>query len=107
MHVVFLNRVNCRPALETDVSKRIYSEEFQADKVEDAVQVFADNLRHPDKGVRISTLRILCHYESLQSDTLIKGPSIDKEMETENLEPYSDDSVGGEVSLYMFLCFLV
>lgn len=85
------------PALETDVSKRIYSEEFQADKVEDAVQVFADNLRHPDKGVRISTLRILCHYESLQSDTLIKGPSIDKEMETENLEPYSDDSVGGEV----------
>ncbi|XP_031736395.1 small subunit processome component 20 homolog isoform X2 [Cucumis sativus] len=85
------------PALEADISKRIYSEEFQADKVEDAVQVFADNLRHSDKGVRLSTLRILCHYEPLQSATLTKESSIDNEMEAENLEPYSDDLVGSEV----------
>ncbi|XP_022999923.1 small subunit processome component 20 homolog [Cucurbita maxima] len=85
------------PALEVDVSKRIYSEEFQADKVEDAVQVFADNLRHPDKGVRISTLRILCHYEPLRSEIRIKDPAIDNEMETENLESCSYDSVGSEV----------
>ncbi|XP_038874757.1 LOW QUALITY PROTEIN: small subunit processome component 20 homolog [Benincasa hispida] len=83
------------------VSKRSYSEEFQADKVEDAVQVFADNLRHPDKGVRISTLRILCHYEPLQSATLTKDPSIDNEMKTENLEQCSDDSVGSEVLCHL------
>ena len=93
--------------MEVDVSKRIYSEEFQADKVEDAVQVFADNLRHPDKGVRISTLRILCHYEPLRSGILIKDPAIDNEMETENLESCSDDSVGSEVSLFMVLYFPV
>lgn len=106
-HVVFLNRVNCRPALEADVSKRIYSEEFQADRVEDAVQVFADNLRHSDKEVRISTLRILCHYEPLRSAILAKDPSIDNAMETENLESCSDESVGSEVSLSTFLYFPV
>ncbi|KAA0033350.1 U3 small nucleolar RNA-associated protein 20 [Cucumis melo var. makuwa] len=85
------------PALEADISKRIYSEEFQADKVEDAVQVFADNLRHSDKGVRLSTLRILCQYEPLQSANLAKESSIDNEMEAENFALYSDDLVGSEV----------
>lgn len=65
--------------------------------------MFANNLRHSDKGVRISTLRILCHYESLRSANLTKDNSIDNEMETENLESCSDDSVGSEVSLSMFL----
>lgn len=106
-HVVSINRVNCRPALEADISKRIYSEEFQADKVEDAVQVFADNLRHSDKGVRLSTLRILCHYEPLQSANLAKESSIDNEMEAENFALYSDDLVGSEVSLSMFVYLLL
>ncbi|KAI3924864.1 hypothetical protein MKW98_031115, partial [Papaver atlanticum] len=34
-------------------------------KKEHAVNVFADNLCLPDKLIRISTLRILSHYEQL------------------------------------------
>ncbi|KAH9620789.1 hypothetical protein KSS87_018169 [Heliosperma pusillum] len=31
--------------------------------VTDALHVFSENLYNPDKGIRVSTLKILCHYE--------------------------------------------
>ncbi|KAL9232759.1 hypothetical protein vseg_007829 [Gypsophila vaccaria] len=31
--------------------------------MKDAFHVFSENLYNPDKGIRVSTLRILCHYE--------------------------------------------
>lgn len=32
---------------------------------ENGIDYFADNLSHPDKLVRLSTLRILCHFEPI------------------------------------------
>lgn len=42
--------------------------ELEAAKVVDALNVFAENLYNPDKGIRVSTLRILCHYELLKCE---------------------------------------
>lgn len=64
--------------------------------------MLADNLRHSDKGIRISTLRILCHHEPLRSAIITKDPSSDNEMEIENSESPSGDLLGSEVSFSMF-----
>ncbi|WOG89602.1 hypothetical protein DCAR_0208840 [Daucus carota subsp. sativus] len=48
------------------------SPELRSEKAVDALAVFAENLCHPDKQIRVSTLRILCHYESLASDNIAR-----------------------------------
>ncbi|KAK9671440.1 hypothetical protein RND81_12G030400 [Saponaria officinalis] len=42
--------------------------------VKDALHVFSENLYNPDKGVRVATLRILCHYELLNDELMISKP---------------------------------
>ena len=47
----------------------------------DAFDIFSENLSHPDKGICVSTLRILCHYEPLNGETNFQP--VEKKMQTE------------------------
>ncbi|XP_074320646.1 uncharacterized protein LOC141657349 isoform X2 [Silene latifolia] len=47
--------------------------------VTDALYVFSENLYNPDKGIRVSTLKILCHYELLNYELRIsKHDAVDQ-----------------------------
>ncbi|KAF5740542.1 small subunit processome component 20 isoform X1 [Tripterygium wilfordii] len=67
--------------LQSDTTLGISHPELQAEKVVDAVGIFAGNLCKSDKGIRVTTIRILCHYEPLkcepikdeQADTKVKN----------------------------------
>ncbi|CAE5958438.1 unnamed protein product [Arabidopsis arenosa] len=55
-----------RPLLANDDSSKAYPE-LQANKAEDAFDIFSENLRHSNKEIRLLTLRILCHFETFSS----------------------------------------
>ncbi|RVW99796.1 hypothetical protein CK203_029213 [Vitis vinifera] len=55
--------------------------ELKAEKAVDAFDMFSENLSHPDKGIRVSTLRILCHYEPLNGESNVQP--VEKKMQTE------------------------
>ncbi|KAJ7955379.1 Small subunit processome component 20-like protein [Quillaja saponaria] len=57
----------------------------------DAVDLFADNLCHSDKDIRVSTLRILCHYEPLSGDVSLVHQPIGKKRKTEDSETFHVD----------------
>ncbi|CBI17281.3 unnamed protein product, partial [Vitis vinifera] len=57
--------------------------ELKAEKAVDAFDMFSENLSHPDKGIRVSTLRILCHYEPLNGESNVQP--VEKKMQTEVL----------------------
>ncbi|GAV59009.1 LOW QUALITY PROTEIN: DRIM domain-containing protein, partial [Cephalotus follicularis] len=50
------------PKLQAGSGTKIYHPELNAENLVEAVGIFADNLCQPDKGIRVPTLRILCHY---------------------------------------------
>lgn len=58
--------LNYRPLLAEDDSSKAYPE-LRANKAEDAFDIFSENLRHSNKDIRLLTLRILCHFETLSS----------------------------------------
>ncbi|KAL6992171.1 hypothetical protein U1Q18_010278 [Sarracenia purpurea var. burkii] len=45
------------------ISNAVLHPELKAEKAMEALGIFAENLCHSDKLIRLSTLRILCHYE--------------------------------------------
>ncbi|CAA2935324.1 small subunit processome component 20 homolog [Olea europaea subsp. europaea] len=51
------------------VSGSIIRTELLAGKAIDVLDIFAENLCHAHKEIRLSTLRILCHYEPLNYET--------------------------------------
>uniref|UniRef100_A0A1J3F7J7 U3 small nucleolar RNA-associated protein 20 n=2 Tax=Noccaea caerulescens TaxID=107243 RepID=A0A1J3F7J7_NOCCA len=79
-----------RPLLANDdISKAC--PELQANNAEDAFNIFSENLRHPNKDVRLTTLRILCHFE-----TLFLSPSFEehppmKKLKTEGIQKSSTE----------------
>ncbi|KAA3480361.1 small subunit processome component 20-like protein isoform X2 [Gossypium australe] len=78
----YLDNVN-GPALQADSSKETYHPLLKGENMVDAVGIFADSLCHPDKGIRLPTLRILCHYEPLNCETSAKDQHAEKKMKTE------------------------
>ncbi|CAH2033816.1 unnamed protein product [Thlaspi arvense] len=60
----YLDRV-VMPVLANDGSSPNAYPELEADKAEDAFTIFSENLRHSNKDIRLLTLRILCHFETL------------------------------------------
>ncbi|CAG7864757.1 unnamed protein product [Brassica rapa] len=72
-----------RPQLANDdISKPC--PELQANNAEDAFDIFCENLRHPNKDVRLMTLRILCHFEPLSPDPCVEEhPPPMKKLKTE------------------------
>lgn len=68
-----------------------------ASKMVDALGVFAANLSHPDKNMRLSTLRILCHYEPLTDVNSINEQPVEKKMRMDNPETTLVDYHGNNV----------
>ncbi|CAH8334303.1 unnamed protein product [Eruca vesicaria subsp. sativa] len=58
-------------------------QELQANNAEDAFDRFSENLRHPNKDIRLMTLRILCHFETLSPDPCVEEHRPMKKMKTE------------------------
>nr|XP_043629943.1 small subunit processome component 20 homolog [Erigeron canadensis] len=52
-----------------DARHKKYLLELEAGKTVDAFSIFSENLCSSDKQIRLFTLKILCHYESLNSET--------------------------------------
>ncbi|KAF2534002.1 hypothetical protein F2Q70_00033353 [Brassica cretica] len=57
--------------------------ELQEEKAKDAFGIFSENLRHPNKCIRLMTLRILCHFETFSSDSSSEEHPPKKKMKTE------------------------
>lgn len=73
----------------------------------DAFDVFADNLCNPDKGIRVPTLRILCHYEpqGCQMSAIDQPP--EKKMKTEFSETCPEDSQSIDVCISKVLPLII
>ncbi|CAN8326706.1 unnamed protein product [Cochlearia groenlandica] len=71
-----------RPALSNDNMFKAYPE-LQAEKAEEAFDKFSENLRLPNKDIRLMTLRILSHFETLSSDPSFQEHHPKKKMKTE------------------------
>lgn len=75
---------NRRPLLAADgISKPC--PELQANNAEDAFDIFSENLRHPNKDVRLMTLRILCHFEPMKK---LKTEVVQKSSSETNVSRY-------------------
>lgn len=99
---------NDRTTLQADTSHKKYHPELEAQKAVDAVLVFADNLCHSDKAIRVPTLRILCHYEPLSCEISTNDQPPQKKMKTETGVSHSSlmDYHGCNVCILKFLpCF--
>ncbi|XP_057982940.1 uncharacterized protein LOC131167895 isoform X2 [Malania oleifera] len=71
-----------KPTFQADTSNKIVHPELTAEKAREAMEVFSENLCNSDKEIRVSTLRILRHYELLDCDFLMEARSFQKKMET-------------------------
>ncbi|XP_052189171.1 uncharacterized protein LOC127799294 isoform X2 [Diospyros lotus] len=56
--------------------------ELKVDKAMESLGIFAQNLCNSDKLIRLSTLRILCHYELINSDHVPEDQPAEKKMRT-------------------------
>ncbi|KAK9072479.1 hypothetical protein SSX86_008913 [Deinandra increscens subsp. villosa] len=63
----FLDSLDSSTTQADDTHKK-YRLELEAGKAIDAFNIFSENLCHSDKQIRLLTLRILCHYQSLNSE---------------------------------------
>lgn len=76
----------------------------------DAVGIYADNLCHSDKAIRVSTLRILCHYEPLTYGITGMDQPPEKKMKTETGVSHTSpmDILGCNVCIFNsgFACHL-
>ncbi|KAF8097526.1 hypothetical protein N665_0286s0035 [Sinapis alba] len=63
--------------------------ELQEEKAKDAFGIFSENLRHPNKSIRLMTLKILCHFETFSSDSSFEEHPPKKKMKTEEIKQSS------------------
>ncbi|XP_059666315.1 uncharacterized protein LOC132312087 [Cornus florida] len=87
---------------QADTRHKAFHPELKAEKTTESLNIFAENLCHSDKGIRLSTLRVLCHYETLNSEYFAKDQPVEKKMGTEVLETCLADNQGSNV-LQLFL----
>lgn len=66
---------------------------LETEEVIDAMNAFSENLYNPNKELRVSTLRILCHYELLshESQQMDTGVSEEKHADTQCYNVHSFD----------------
>ncbi|KAI3837631.1 hypothetical protein MKX03_029756 [Papaver bracteatum] len=85
----FLEHTNGFPGIVDSSEDTCHHSEF---KTEHAVNVFADNLCLPDKLIRISTLRILSHYEQLGKQFSTSDQPAEKKWRTEFSQSGTEES---------------
>ncbi|XVF65313.1 hypothetical protein PTKIN_Ptkin09bG0238000 [Pterospermum kingtungense] len=99
----YLDNVN-GSKLQADSGKEIYHPVLSGQNTVDAVSIFSDNLCHPDKGIRLPTLRIWCHYEPLSFENSAKDQHSKKKMKTEVSQAGIVDT--NESNVLQFLLFV-
>ncbi|GKF74005.1 hypothetical protein Tco_0220337, partial [Tanacetum coccineum] len=75
----FLDSLDASTA-QSDGTCKKYHLELEAGKIVDAFDIFSENLYHPNKQIRLLTLRILCHYESLNSENSPSNQPLENDM---------------------------
>ncbi|XP_028759690.1 small subunit processome component 20 homolog isoform X2 [Neltuma alba] len=76
-HLEFKNGSSLEEAGCTKVHSEI------EDRIDSVVTIFADNLSHSDKEIRMSTLKILCHYKFLDREIPLIEHMAEKRRKTE------------------------
>ncbi|KAK4356825.1 hypothetical protein RND71_022435 [Anisodus tanguticus] len=87
----------CGSIIQADASTKKYHPELVVSKMVDALGVFAANLSHHDKSLRLSTLRILCHYEPLTDVSSTTEQPLEKKMRMDNPQTTLVDYHGNNV----------
>ncbi|KAH0641401.1 hypothetical protein KY285_037987 [Solanum tuberosum] len=98
----FLDSV-CGSIIQADASTKKYHPELAVSKLVDALGVFAANLSHHDKNLRLSTLRILCHYEPLTDVSSTNEQPLEKKMRMDNPQTTLVDYHGNNVIRLLLL----
>ncbi|CAK9136502.1 unnamed protein product [Ilex paraguariensis] len=88
----FLDSVD-ESMMQADVGPEMFHPELGSRNVVDALDIFTENLCHPDKRIRLSTLRILCHYEPLSCEYRTKDQPVEKKLRTEISQTCQDKTV--------------
>lgn len=83
---------------------KIYHPELEETTTE-AVSIFADNLRHSDKEIRISTLKILCYYTSLGGENSLMDEPTEKRRRIEISPASNADCAGNNVCIFYILWY--
>lgn len=77
---------NRRPLLDNSDSSKACSEELQANNAEAAFDIYSENLRHSNKEIRLMTLRILCHFETLSPNPCSEEHPPKKKLKTQVIQ---------------------
>ncbi|KAE8036875.1 hypothetical protein FH972_009508 [Carpinus fangiana] len=85
------------PTSEADSCNRKYHQELSVENAADSLSIFADNLHHSNRGIRVSTLKILCHHELLNCVYSTNDQLVEKQMKTEVSQTSLVDSQGNNV----------
>jgi len=83
-----------------DTGCRVYHPELE-EMTAESVAAFADNLCHSDKEVRISTLKILCHYKSLGEEISSVDQSAAKKRKIEVSPTSIVDNIENNVCIFI------
>lgn len=81
--ITFSYHTNGRSILQEKNGHKKLHPELAAEKAMDAFDIFSENLSHPDKEIRVATLRILCCYETLNGESSLEVERSGKKMQTE------------------------
>ncbi|KAK3010833.1 hypothetical protein RJ639_012410 [Escallonia herrerae] len=87
----FLDSVHDGSTIKLDTSCTESHGELETRMVVDSLEIFAENLCHPDKQIRLSTLRILCHYEPLNCNKSTKDQPPKEKMRYESSQACDAD----------------
>lgn len=79
--------------------------ELKAEKATEALCVFAENLCHSDKMIRLSTLRILCHYQLINYEQSPRDEPAEIEMKTEVSQSAVDQGSNVSISFPRYSSF--
>lgn len=90
--------------VHTDSSE--FHPELRSEKAVDALAIFAENLCQADKQLRLSTLRILCHYESLASENIVRDRPA-KKLKMDDSQSLCVDEHGSNVWIFFLAAFLL
>ncbi|KAF8392350.1 hypothetical protein HHK36_022692 [Tetracentron sinense] len=77
---------------QADTSHKFFHPELVAEKIIDAIHIFSENLCNSDKGIRVSTLRLLCHYEPLDFQLCKNGQPAEMKLKTEGSQTCHEDT---------------
>ncbi|KMT14841.1 hypothetical protein BVRB_3g065640 isoform B [Beta vulgaris subsp. vulgaris] len=70
-------------SLQSNNNVEITHPKLKAAELLDALNAYSENLYDPNKELRVSTLRVLCHYELLNHESLRSKQVADRQMDME------------------------